>query len=92
MVLKKGIHMSWEIVGFSAAVLTSFGFLPQVIKIYQTKSVKDISVLALVQFTIGITLWILYGVHLKNIVIISANIVTLFVLSSAFVLYFRYKK
>lgn len=84
--------MSWEIVGFSAAVLTSFGFLPQVIKIYQTKSVKDISVLALVQFTIGITLWILYGVHLKNIVIISANIVTLFVLSSAFVLYFRYKK
>jgi MtN3 and saliva related transmembrane protein len=84
--------MSWEIVGFSAAALTSFGFLPQVIKIYKTKSVKDISVLALIQFTIGISLWVLYGLHLKNIVIICANVVTLLVLASAFILYFRYKK
>ncbi|MFA5099682.1 MAG: SemiSWEET transporter [Candidatus Omnitrophota bacterium] len=84
--------MYWEIVGFSAALLTSFGFLPQVIKIYKTKSVQDISVLALIQFSIGISLWVLYGVHLRNIVIICANVVTLTVLASAFVLYFRYKK
>jgi MtN3 and saliva related transmembrane protein len=82
----------WEIVGFSAALMTSFGFMPQVIKIYKTKSVQDISVLALIQFTVGITLWILYGVHLKNIVIICANVVTILVLACAFVLYFRYKK
>jgi MtN3 and saliva related transmembrane protein len=82
----------WEIVGFSAALLTSFGFLPQVIKIYQTKSCQDISLLALIQFTLGISLWIMYGIHLKNIVIICANVVTLFVLMCAFILYFRYKK
>jgi MtN3 and saliva related transmembrane protein len=84
--------MYWEIVGFSAAALTAFGFLPQVIKIYKTKSCQDISLLALIQFTIGISLWLLYGVHLKNAVIICANLVTLLVLISAFVLYFRYKK
>jgi MtN3 and saliva related transmembrane protein len=84
--------MYWEIVGFSAAVLTSFGFLPQVIKIYKTKSCQDISLLALIQFSIGISLWILYGVHLKNIVIITANLVTLVVIACAFVLYFKYKK
>ena len=84
--------MFWEIVGFSAALLTSFGFLPQVIKIYKTKSCQDISALALVQFSLGILLWVLYGVHLKNIVIICANVVTLCVIASAFVLYFRYKK
>jgi MtN3 and saliva related transmembrane protein len=84
--------MSWEIVGFSAALLTSFGFLPQVIKIQKTKSVQDISVFALIQFTVGVSLWILYGLHLKNIVIICANVVTLIVLLCAFVLYFRYKK
>jgi MtN3 and saliva related transmembrane protein len=84
--------MYWEIVGFSAALLTAFGFLPQVIKIYKTKSVQDISLLALIQFTVGISLWLLYGVHLKNAVIICANFATLLVLASAFVLYFRYKK
>ncbi|HQQ06976.1 MAG TPA: SemiSWEET transporter [Candidatus Omnitrophota bacterium] len=84
--------MYWEIVGFGAALLTSFGFLPQVIKIYKTKSVQDISLIALIQFAVGISLWLSYGVHLKNIVIISANTVTLLVLASAFVLYFRYKK
>jgi MtN3 and saliva related transmembrane protein len=84
--------MSWEIVGFSAALLTSFGFLPQVIKIQKTKSVQDISVFALIQFTVGVSLWIFYGLHLKNIVIICANVVTLIVLLCAFVLYFRYKK
>jgi len=84
--------MYWEIVGFSAAALTAFGFMPQVIKIYKTKSVQDISVLALVQFAIGISLWILYGVHLKNIVIICANVVTLVVISLAFALYCRYRR
>ncbi|MFA6385048.1 MAG: SemiSWEET family transporter [Candidatus Omnitrophota bacterium] len=84
--------MYWEIVGFSAALLTAFGFLPQVIKIYKTKSCQDISLLALIQFAIGISLWVLYGVHLRNIVIISANLVTLGVLACAFTLYLRYKK
>ena len=84
--------MYWQIVGFSAAALTAFGFLPQVIKIYKTKSCQDISLLALIQFTVGITLWLLYGLHLKNIVVVSANAVTLAVLACAFVLYFRYKK
>lgn len=84
--------MNWEIVGFTAALMTSFGFLPQVIKIYKTKSVQDISLLALIQFAIGITLWVAYGVHLRNVVIITANTVTLLVLCAAFVLYFLYKK
>jgi MtN3 and saliva related transmembrane protein len=84
--------MSWEILGFIAAALTAFGFLPQVIKIYKSKSVKDISLLALVQFTAGVSLWIMYGVHLKNAVIIAANVTTLAILICGFVLYSRYKK
>lgn len=82
--------MGWEIVGFSAAVLTMFGFLPQVIKIYRTKSVKDISLLALLQFLLGIFLWLVYGLHLKNAVIILANSVTLLILIAALVLFFKY--
>jgi len=84
--------MFWEILGFSAALLTAFGFLPQVLKIRQTKSVDDISLPALIQFTVGVTLWIIYGVHLKNAVIISANVVTMAIIVCAISLYFRYKK
>lgn len=80
-----------KIVGFSAAFLTMFGFLPQVIKIYQTKSVKDISLLALLQFTLGILLWLAYGLMLKDPVIILANSVTLAILIVALTLYSRYR-
>ncbi len=84
--------MITKIIGFSAAFLTMFGFLPQVIKIYQTKSVKDISFLAILQFTVGITLWLVYGLLMKDPVIILANSVTLLILIAALILYFRYKK
>jgi MtN3 and saliva related transmembrane protein len=83
--------MFWQILGFSAAALTMFGFVPQIIKIYKTKSVKDISLVALIEFSLGIFLWVLYGIHLKNIVIIIANTVSLSTLVIALALYFRYK-
>ena len=82
--------MAWEIVGFAAAFLTMFGFLPQVIKIYRTKSVNDISLLAILQFMLGVFLWLVYGIHLKNVVIILANSVTLVILLVALVLFLKY--
>jgi MtN3 and saliva related transmembrane protein len=84
--------MLWEILGFLAAFLTMFGFLPQVIKIYRTKSVKDLSLLAIIQFMLGIFLWLIYGIHLKNAVIILANSVTFLVLLAALVLFLKYSK
>ncbi|MFA5118978.1 MAG: SemiSWEET transporter [Candidatus Omnitrophota bacterium] len=82
--------MAWEIVGFSAAFLTMFGFLPQVIKIYRTKSVKDLSLLAILQFMVGVFLWLVYGIHLKNFVIILANGVTFLILVVAFAMFIKY--
>ena len=83
--------MAWEIVGFAAAFLTMFGFLPQVIKIYRTKSVKDLSLWAILQFILGILLWLIYGIHLKNFVIIFANAVTFFILVAALILFIKYR-
>ena len=82
--------MFWEIVGLLAAFLTMFGFLPQVIKIYRTKSVRDISLPAILQFIAGIFLWLVYGIHLKNFVIILANSVTFLILIVALVLFLKY--
>ncbi len=83
--------MFWKIIGITAACLTMFGFIPQIIKIYKTKSAKDISLFALLQFTLGISLWILYGIHLKDAIIIVANAVSVSTLFIALILYFKYK-
>ena len=84
--------MFWEIIGFLAALLTMFGFLPQVIKIYRTKSVKDLSLLAVLQFMVGVFLWLIYGIYLKNFVLILANSVTFLILLAALVLFIKYNK
>lgn len=83
--------MIWTIIGVTAASLTMCGFIPQIIKIYKTKSAKDISLFALLEFTLGIFLWIIYGIHLRDVIIIVANTVSLSTLFIALVLYFKYK-
>lgn len=84
--------MIWKLIGFVAATLTMFAFVPQVIKIYKTKSAKDLSVGTIVQLSIGVTLWIVYGIYLRDAIIIMANIVTLLTLLLALFLYYIYTK
>jgi len=79
--------MVWTIVGVSAALLTTFGFVPQSIKMWKTKSVRDVSGVTLVQFSAGVALWCLYGIHLKDTILISANAVSLSTLLAALGLY-----
>lgn len=84
--------MFWKIIGMSAAVLTMFGFVPQLIKALKTKSVKDVSRLTLFQLSAGVFLWVLYGIHLQDIIIIMANTVTLITLLALLYLYFNYER
>lgn len=82
--------MEWYLVGAGAALLTTFGFVPQVIKMLRTKSVKDISLPTFIQFTVGMSLWALYGFHLGDPIIISANATGVAILIIAIALYLRY--
>jgi MtN3 and saliva related transmembrane protein len=68
--------MLWIVIGVAAASLTMFGFVPQIIKMWKTHSAKDVSGFTLVQFAAGVTLWMFYGVHLKDFIIIGANAVS----------------
>lgn len=83
---------AWYALGAVAAVLTSFGFVPQAVKMWRTKSVRDVSPLMIIQFIAGGVLWAIYGAHLRNWVIIAANLVSLSILIIALVLYFRFRK
>ncbi|MGA2518802.1 MAG: SemiSWEET family transporter [Thermodesulfobacteriota bacterium] len=81
--------MSWTIVGIGAAFLTMFGFVPQIIKMWKTHSVKDVSELTLFQFGAGSALWMLYGIHLQDFIVIGANATSLAILIVALGFYLR---
>lgn len=67
--------------GTIAAILTTASFLPQAIKTIKTKDTKGISTGMYSMFVIGVFLWIIYGIQLKDMPIIIANVIT-FVLAS----------
>ena len=83
--------MIWSIVGTGAAILTMFSFIPQIIKITRKKSASDVSLVMLWQLTCGVSLWILYGIHLRDAIIIIANSVILITLITAIGLFFKYR-
>lgn len=82
--------MTWYLIGSLAALLTSFGFVPQMVKMWRTRSVKDISPLTLGQLALGVSLWTVYGLHLKDPIIIAANLITLATLLLGLAIYRRY--
>ena len=63
-----------SVIGISAAFLTTLSFVPQIIKAYHTRRMKDVSRYLMILFTTGSFLWIIYGVLHEDLVIIGANV------------------
>jgi len=74
-----------------AAVLTTFGFVPQIIKMQRTRSSKDVSLATLYQFSAGVILWALYGFHIGDVIVIAANIISFLTLVVTISLYHYYR-
>ncbi len=81
-----------ELIGFIAAVCTTFAFLPQVIKVWKTKQTKDLSLRMYTVMFIGICLWFVYGLRINSLSIILANIVTGFLVFTILVYIFKSKE
>jgi len=64
-------------IGLGAAFCTTIAFLPQAIKTWRTRSTKDISLGMFLIFSIGIALWLIYGLLQHDIPLIAANRITL---------------
>lgn len=65
------------ILGSVASTLVSASFIPQIVKGYKTKKLTDVSYLLMIMITIGMSLWIIYGIEKQDPVIIGANITTI---------------
>ena len=65
------------LLGLLAGGLTTASFVPQVRKIWKTKSAEDVSLMMFVAFCFGVTLWLVYGFVKGELAIIATNAVTL---------------
>ena len=78
-----------EILGLSAGTITSITFLPQIIHIWKTKSAKDLSLNMLTLLIIGVSMWLTYGIFVRDIAIIYTNSMVL--IMSLILVYFKFR-
>lgn len=65
-----------EIIGYCAAFLTTFAFLPQALHSWRTRDLSGISVGMYGLFTAGVGLWLIYGLIIEKWPLILANALT----------------
>ncbi len=78
-----------DLTGTLAGILTTSAFIPQVIKTWRSGSAEDISLIMFVLFSIGVLLWLIYGIALHALPIIAANGITLVLASSVLIMKLR---
>jgi MtN3 and saliva related transmembrane protein len=69
--------MNADLIGAAAGTLSTIAFLPQVWRIWRTRSARDLSLSMYLIFTSGVALWFVYGLVLGALPIIVCNGLTL---------------
>jgi len=65
------------VIGLIAAFCTTTAFVPQVVQILRTGNVDGISLQMYAIFTLGVAMWLTYGLIMNDLPMILANLVTL---------------
>jgi len=82
---------STDLLGYAAATLTTASFVPQAWLTFRTRDVSGISLGMYSAFTLGIVLWLLYGLALQAWPVVIANAVTLALASAILWMRWRYR-
>jgi MtN3 and saliva related transmembrane protein len=83
---------SIQFLGLFAGFCTTVAFLPQVVKTWKSRSAKDLSLGMFSFFCFGVLLWLVYGILVKDIPVIVANMVTLMLASTLLFFKLRFKE
>ncbi len=70
-----------SLLGYSAAILTTIAFVPQAWKSWCTRDLSGISLPMYALFTLGVGLWLGYGLAIGSLPVIAANGITLMLAS-----------
>ncbi len=76
--------------GLVAGLLTTMAFLPQVWQVWKSRSARDISLPMYLIFTLGVALWLVYGLMTAAVPIIVANAVTLLFAGAVLIMKLRF--
>jgi MtN3 and saliva related transmembrane protein len=70
-------HNVVDAIGFTAATLTTVALVPQLVRVWRLRSAREISLGMFLMFSLGVTLWLIYGIALHAMPVVLANAVTL---------------
>ena len=64
-------------IGFVAAFCTTAAFVPQLLRVIKLRSAREISLGTFSLFSVGVFLWLVYGIYSGSKPVIASNVVTL---------------
>jgi len=80
-----------DILGYLAGGLVVSSLIPQTIKSWKTKLTRDLSLLRYCMYTIGLFIWIVYGIMIKNGPVAIMNSIAVILAGSILYLKIKYK-
>ncbi len=85
--------MDWiDVLGLIAGTASTIMVVPQILKIWKTKDAGDVSQRMFIMASIGVALWLVYGIFKQDIALMVTNSVGLLLNVILLILKFRYKK
>ena len=79
-----------DVIGAAGAVLTTLCWLPQALKVIRDKDTRALSLTATAAFTLGVVLWLIYGLAIDDWPLIGSNAITLALMLPIVVMKLRY--
>jgi MtN3 and saliva related transmembrane protein len=80
------------ILGLAAGAFTTVAFVPQVIRTWRLKSASDLSLAMISLNATGIFLWMIYGLYVRSLPIIVANLVTFILICLVLILAVKHRR
>jgi MtN3 and saliva related transmembrane protein len=81
-----------EVLGYAAAFCTTVAFVPQLVRVVRRRSARDVSLPTFLLFSIGVFLWLLYGLDIGSKPVIASNGLTLILSVAILILKLRYDR
>jgi MtN3 and saliva related transmembrane protein len=79
-----------DVIGATGATLTTLCWLPQAMKVIREKETRALSLPATAEFTLGVVLWLIYGLAIGDWPLIGSNAVTLALMAVILAMKLRY--
>ncbi len=80
-----------ELIGLLAGFCTTLSLVPQLHRMWRSKSAHDLSLAMFFVFGLGVVLWLLYGIGIRSLAVVTTNSVSLVLVIVIFSLAVHYE-